>query len=77
MTSSIPPPSPNPSTVRHSLASPVRPYPIQKPGKSPMVTSQYPQPVASFNRIIEDKFPLPFPAIKLFQRRASWPVQVT
>ncbi|MBW0476209.1 hypothetical protein O181_015924 [Austropuccinia psidii MF-1] len=48
--SSLPPPSPNPSTARPALVSPVRPSPIPKLRNSPMVTSKQLQPVASSRR---------------------------
>ncbi|MBW0570468.1 hypothetical protein O181_110183 [Austropuccinia psidii MF-1] len=38
--SKIPHPSPNPSTARHALVSPVRPSPIPQPRNSSMVTYQ-------------------------------------
>ncbi|MBW0461476.1 hypothetical protein O181_001191 [Austropuccinia psidii MF-1] len=44
---SIPPPSPNPSTSRPTLASPMRTSPIPHPRESLMVTSQQLKPVSS------------------------------
>ncbi|MBW0512616.1 hypothetical protein O181_052331 [Austropuccinia psidii MF-1] len=67
--SSIPPPSPNPSTARPSLASPLKPSPIPHPRKSPMVTSHQLQPVASSSRRREERSPFPFHATKVLQRR--------
>ncbi|MBW0528799.1 hypothetical protein O181_068514 [Austropuccinia psidii MF-1] len=40
ISSSVSPPSPNPSTARPVLASPLRPSPIPQPRNSPMVTSK-------------------------------------
>ncbi|MBW0511384.1 hypothetical protein O181_051099 [Austropuccinia psidii MF-1] len=65
--SSIPPPSPNPSTARPSLVSQVRPSPITQPRNSPMVTSQQLQSVAGSSRRREDGLPLLFPAAKVIQ----------
>ncbi|MBW0499380.1 hypothetical protein O181_039095 [Austropuccinia psidii MF-1] len=67
--SSIPLPSPSPSTARPSLVSTVRP--------SPMVPSQQLQPVASSSRRIEDLSPLPFPSAQVFQKKEHWPIWVT
>ncbi|MBW0472594.1 hypothetical protein O181_012309 [Austropuccinia psidii MF-1] len=67
--SSVPPPSPNPSTSRPSLASPLRPPPIPQARNTPMVTSQKLKPVASSIQRIEERSPLPFPATQVFQRR--------
>ncbi|MBW0567089.1 hypothetical protein O181_106804 [Austropuccinia psidii MF-1] len=75
--SSIPPPSPNPSTSRPAMVSPVRPSPIPKPRNSPMVTSQQLQPVASCSRRKEEHLPFAFPATQVFQKRECWPTQVT
>ncbi|MBW0468419.1 hypothetical protein O181_008134 [Austropuccinia psidii MF-1] len=55
----------------------MRPSPIPPPRKSPMVTSQKLQPVASSRKRREDQWPLPFPAAQLFQRRECLPVWVT
>ncbi|MBW0473183.1 hypothetical protein O181_012898 [Austropuccinia psidii MF-1] len=63
--STIPPPSPNPSTPRPALVLPVRPSPIPQPRISPMVISQQLQPVASSSRRREDCSPLPFPAAQV------------
>ncbi|MBW0481689.1 hypothetical protein O181_021404 [Austropuccinia psidii MF-1] len=65
--STIPPPSPNPSTYRPALASPVRPSPINQTRNSAMVTSQHLQAVASSSRRREDQSELPFPASNVFQ----------
>ncbi|MBW0483053.1 hypothetical protein O181_022768 [Austropuccinia psidii MF-1] len=75
--SSIPPPSPSPSTVRPALVSKVRPSPIPQPRNFPMVTFQQLQPVASSSRRREDQSPLPFPASQVFQKRENWPICVT
>ncbi|MBW0473261.1 hypothetical protein O181_012976 [Austropuccinia psidii MF-1] len=75
--SSIPPPSPNPSTARPSLVSEVRPSPIPQPRNSSMITSQQLQPVAIASRRREDQSPLPSPATQLFQKREHWPIGVT
>ncbi|MBW0493320.1 hypothetical protein O181_033035 [Austropuccinia psidii MF-1] len=48
--SSLPPPSPNPSTARPALVSPVRPSPVPNLQNSPTVTSKQLQPVASSRR---------------------------
>ncbi|MBW0496572.1 hypothetical protein O181_036287 [Austropuccinia psidii MF-1] len=72
--SSIPPPSPNPSTCRPSLASPVIPSPSPKPRNSPMVTFQQLQPVASSSQRREDCSPFPFPVAQVFQQREHWPI---
>ncbi|MBW0569749.1 hypothetical protein O181_109464 [Austropuccinia psidii MF-1] len=66
---SIPPASPNPSHIRPALNQAVRPSPIPQPRKSPMVTSQQPQPVSSTSRRREELCPLPFPAAQVFQRQ--------
>ncbi|MBW0493352.1 hypothetical protein O181_033067 [Austropuccinia psidii MF-1] len=50
ITSSIPSPSPNPSTARLSPTSPLRKSPIPQPRKYLMVTSQKLQPVESSSR---------------------------
>ncbi|MBW0474697.1 hypothetical protein O181_014412 [Austropuccinia psidii MF-1] len=50
--SSVPPPSPNLSTSRPSLASPLRPSPIPQHRNSPIVTSQKLKLVASFSQRI-------------------------
>ncbi|MBW0486897.1 hypothetical protein O181_026612 [Austropuccinia psidii MF-1] len=65
----IPPHSPNPSTARPPLVTPVRPSFIPQPRNSLIVTSQHLQPVASSRGIREDQFPLPFPPAKVFQQR--------
>ncbi|MBW0549437.1 hypothetical protein O181_089152 [Austropuccinia psidii MF-1] len=75
--SSIPPPSPNPSTARPSLVSPVRPSPIPQPRNSPIITYQKVQPVASSSRRREDQFPLPFHTSQAFQKGERWPIRVT
>ncbi|MBW0507123.1 hypothetical protein O181_046838 [Austropuccinia psidii MF-1] len=55
----------------------MRQSPIPHPRKSPMVSSQKLQPMASSRRRREDQLPLLFPATQVFQRREHWPVQVT
>ncbi|MBW0555486.1 hypothetical protein O181_095201 [Austropuccinia psidii MF-1] len=72
--SSIPPPSPSPSTARPSLISTVRPLPIPQPRNSPMVMSQQLQPVS---RRREDCSTLQLPAAQIFQPREHWPIWVT
>ncbi|MBW0490301.1 hypothetical protein O181_030016 [Austropuccinia psidii MF-1] len=74
--SSIPPPSPHPSTSRPSLASQLRPSPIPQPRESPIIISQQLQPVAISSGRREDQLPLLFPAAQVFQRREHWPVWV-
>ncbi|MBW0517817.1 hypothetical protein O181_057532 [Austropuccinia psidii MF-1] len=64
---SIPPPSPNTSTSRPALVSPVRTSPIPQPRNSPMVTSQQLKPVASSSRRREDQLSLSFPPPKYFR----------
>ncbi|MBW0481898.1 hypothetical protein O181_021613 [Austropuccinia psidii MF-1] len=75
--SSIPPPSPNPSTSRPALASPLRPDLIPQPRKSPMITYQKLQPVGSSSKQSKYEFPVLFPVTQVFQRREHWPVWVT
>ncbi|MBW0506730.1 hypothetical protein O181_046445 [Austropuccinia psidii MF-1] len=74
--STIPPLSPNPFIARPVLASPLRPFPIEQPISSPIVTSKPLQPVARARRRIEERSPFPFPAAQVFQRRGQWPVSV-
>ncbi|MBW0565322.1 hypothetical protein O181_105037 [Austropuccinia psidii MF-1] len=74
---SIPPASPHSSHTRPALNPEVRPSPIQKSRKSPIVTSQQLQPVASTSRRREQLSPLPFPAAQVFQHRDQRPIQVT
>ncbi|MBW0552831.1 hypothetical protein O181_092546 [Austropuccinia psidii MF-1] len=67
--SSVPPPSPNPSTARAFLASPLRPSSIPQPRDSQVVTSQKHQLMAS-SRIRRDvKSLLLFPGNQVFQIR--------
>ncbi|MBW0510779.1 hypothetical protein O181_050494 [Austropuccinia psidii MF-1] len=75
--STIPPPSPNPSTTRPVFVSPVRPSPIPQPRNSPMIIYQQLQPVVSSSRRREDLSPLPFPATQVFEQRECWPICVT
>ncbi|MBW0469342.1 hypothetical protein O181_009057 [Austropuccinia psidii MF-1] len=42
-----------------------------------MVFFQQIQPVASYIRRRENKFPLPFPVTQVFQQREGWPIWVT
>ncbi|MBW0476351.1 hypothetical protein O181_016066 [Austropuccinia psidii MF-1] len=77
ISSSIPPPSPNPSTSRPALASPLRPCLIPQPRFSPIITSRKPQPLTNSSRRREERSPLLFPAAQVFQRREQWPVRVT
>ncbi|MBW0484908.1 hypothetical protein O181_024623 [Austropuccinia psidii MF-1] len=77
ITSYISPPSPNPSTARPAMDSPVSPPPIPPPRNSPMVTSQKLQLVASSSKRREDPFPFLFPATQVFQKMEHWPIWVS
>ncbi|MBW0472089.1 hypothetical protein O181_011804 [Austropuccinia psidii MF-1] len=75
--SSIPPPSPIPSTARPSWVSTVRPSPIPHPRDFPMITSQQLQAVANSSRRRDNRSPFPFPATQVFQKRENWPIRLT
>ncbi|MBW0516543.1 hypothetical protein O181_056258 [Austropuccinia psidii MF-1] len=75
--SSVPLPSPNLSTSRPVMASPLRPSPIPQPRHCPMVTSQKLLPGASSRGRREESSPFPFPESQVFHRREQWPVCVT
>ncbi|MBW0513764.1 hypothetical protein O181_053479 [Austropuccinia psidii MF-1] len=74
---SLPPASPSPSHSRPALKQAVRTSPNQKPGNSPITTSQQLQPMTSSSRRRDGLSPLPFPATQVFQRRDCWPIQIT
>ncbi|MBW0482577.1 hypothetical protein O181_022292 [Austropuccinia psidii MF-1] len=65
------------STTRPALILAVRQTPIPQSRNYPIATSQQLQPVASSSRQGEEPFPFPFPAAQVFQKRESWPIQVT
>ncbi|MBW0461467.1 hypothetical protein O181_001182 [Austropuccinia psidii MF-1] len=75
--STILPPSPNPSTSRPSISSPMRPSPIAHPRPSPVLSSQKLKPVSRTNRRREVRLPLRFPDAQVFQIRECWPVRVS
>ncbi|MBW0474951.1 hypothetical protein O181_014666 [Austropuccinia psidii MF-1] len=75
--SSIPPPSPNPSTYRAALASQIRPSPIPQPRPSPVLTSQKLKPVDIISRRREEWSPFPFPDAQVFQTRNHWTIRIT
>ncbi|MBW0575337.1 hypothetical protein O181_115052 [Austropuccinia psidii MF-1] len=76
-TSPSQPPAKSSSHTRRAINPVVRQSPIQNSRASPIITSQQPQPEASYSRIREELSPLPFPATQVFQQRDCWPIQVT
>ncbi|MBW0531550.1 hypothetical protein O181_071265 [Austropuccinia psidii MF-1] len=74
---SSPPASPHSSHTRPALNQAVRPSPVQKSRRSPIVNSQQLQPVASTSRRGEELSPLLFPGTQVFQHRDQWPIRVT